>query len=96
MSRLALIILSNDRLVFHQTDEENIAIARPYVERALKLGIAVEVELGRLEGGEAGLRSIANAKLTEPDKAEAFINGFVMIVVSSSNESQLINCSLEL
>uniref|UniRef100_A0A0W0FCQ5 Fructose-bisphosphate aldolase n=1 Tax=Moniliophthora roreri TaxID=221103 RepID=A0A0W0FCQ5_MONRR len=51
------------------SDEENIAIAKPYVERARKLGIAVEVELGRLEGGEAGLRMISDAKLTDPAKA---------------------------
>ncbi|KAI0671068.1 aldolase [Trametes maxima] len=58
-----------------ETDEENIALARPYVERAEKLGIAVEVELGRLEGGEAGLRMISDAKLTRPEKALPFIEG---------------------
>ena len=58
-----------------QTDEENIILARPYVERANKLGIAVEVELGRLEGGEAGLRMISDAKLTRPEKATAFMEG---------------------
>ncbi|KAL1742136.1 ketose-bisphosphate aldolase [Schizophyllum fasciatum] len=57
------------------TDEENIAIARPYVARAHALGIAIEVELGRLEGGEAGLRMISDAKLTDPAKAEAFMRG---------------------
>ncbi|KAI0770418.1 aldolase [Fomes fomentarius] len=58
-----------------ETDEENIALARPYVERAEKCGIAVEVELGRLEGGEAGLRMISDAKLTQPEKALAFMQG---------------------
>jgi fructose-bisphosphate aldolase class II len=58
-----------------ETDEENIAIAKPYVERAKKAGVAVEVELGRLEGGEAGLRTISDAKLTIPDKADEFIRG---------------------
>ena len=58
-----------------QTDEENITLARPYVERAEKCGIAVEVELGRLEGGEAGLRMISDAKLTRPEKALAFMEG---------------------
>ncbi|EJF61029.1 aldolase [Dichomitus squalens LYAD-421 SS1] len=58
-----------------QTDEENIALARPYVERAEKLGVAVEVELGRLEGGEAGLRMISDAKLTRPEGARAFMEG---------------------
>jgi len=58
-----------------ETDEENIELAKPYVERAAKCGIAVEVELGRLEGGEAGLRMISDAKLTDPDKADAFMKG---------------------
>lgn len=36
--------------------------------------MAVEVELGRLEGGEAGLRVISDAKLTDPSKADTFIS----------------------
>ncbi|KAF7328938.1 Fructose-bisphosphate aldolase [Mycena venus] len=67
-----------------ETDEENIAIARPYVERARKCGIAVEVELGRLEGGEAGLRVISDAKLTDPNKASAFINGTGAVILAPS------------
>ncbi|EJT49855.1 hypothetical protein A1Q1_01007 [Trichosporon asahii var. asahii CBS 2479] len=55
------------------TDEENIAIARPWIERCNRLGIATEVELGRLEGGEAGLREITGAMLTDPAKAEEFV-----------------------
>ncbi|KAF7307677.1 Aldolase [Mycena kentingensis (nom. inval.)] len=66
------------------TDEENIAIARPYVERAAKCGVAVEVELGRLEGGEAGLRMISDAKLTDPTKASAFIDGTGAIILAPS------------
>ncbi|KAJ7086466.1 aldolase [Mycena belliarum] len=66
------------------TDEENIVIARPYVERAAKCGVAVEVELGRLEGGEAGLRVISDAKLTDPTKATAFINGTGAIILAPS------------
>lgn len=62
-----------DGLLQFQTDEENIAIARPYVERARKCGVPVEVELGRLEGGEAGLRMMSDSKLTNPRKAETFI-----------------------
>lgn len=58
-----------------QNDEENISIAKPYVDRAHKCGIAVEVELGRLEGGEAGLRMISDAKLTDPTKAKSFMIG---------------------
>ncbi|KAG6828959.1 hypothetical protein H0H92_006186 [Tricholoma furcatifolium] len=67
-----------------ETDEENIALALPYVERARKLGIPVEVELGRLEGGEAGLRTISDAKLTDPRKAEAFINGTGAAILAPS------------
>ena len=55
------------------TDEENIAIARPWIERCNRLGIATEVELGRLEGGEAGLREITGAMLTDPAKAAEFV-----------------------
>ncbi len=57
------------------TDEENIAEAKPWVDRARKAGVAVEVELGRLEGGEAGLRMISGAKMTDPKKADAFMKG---------------------
>ncbi|THH01191.1 hypothetical protein EW145_g6957 [Phellinidium pouzarii] len=55
------------------TDEENIniALARPHVERAARAGIAVNVERGRLEGGEAGLRVVSDAKLTDAAKAES-------------------------
>ncbi|KAF8907037.1 aldolase [Gymnopilus junonius] len=67
-----------------ETDEENIAIAKPYVERARKAGIVVEVELGRLEGGEAGLRMISDAKLTDPAKAKAFMEGTGAIVLAPS------------
>ncbi|PFH48512.1 hypothetical protein AMATHDRAFT_65167 [Amanita thiersii Skay4041] len=58
-----------------ETDEENILLSRPYVERAHAYEIAVEVELGRMEGGEAGLRTISDAKLTNPAKAEAYMKG---------------------
>ncbi|KAF9267218.1 aldolase [Marasmius fiardii PR-910] len=67
-----------------ETDEENITIARPYVERARKCGIAVEVELGRLEGGEAGLRMISDAKLTNPQKAAEFMKGTGAVILAPS------------
>ncbi|KAJ3568560.1 hypothetical protein NP233_g5626 [Leucocoprinus birnbaumii] len=67
-----------------ETDEENIAIARPYVERAEKCGVPVEVELGRLEGGEAGLRMMSDAKLTDPQKAETFMKGTGAIILAPS------------
>ncbi|WVQ85807.1 hypothetical protein IAT38_007975 [Cryptococcus sp. DSM 104549] len=55
------------------TDEENISIAVPYIKRCVAAGVATEVELGRLEGGEAGLRQITGAMLTDPAKAEEFM-----------------------
>jgi len=67
-----------------ETDEENIAIARPYVERARKYGIAVEVELGRLEGGEAGLRMISDAKLTNSANADMFMKGTGAVILAPS------------
>jgi fructose-bisphosphate aldolase, class II len=36
-------------------------------------GVATEVELGRLEGGEAGLRQISGMQMTDPNKAEKFM-----------------------
>ena len=50
-------------------------IVKPYISRSVQLGIAVEVELGRLEGGEAGLRALSNARLTDPHQAESFLGG---------------------
>ncbi|KIK57444.1 hypothetical protein GYMLUDRAFT_46326 [Collybiopsis luxurians FD-317 M1] len=67
-----------------ETDEENISIARPYVDRARKYGIAVEVELGRLEGGEAGLRMISDAKLTSPAKGAMFMSGTGAVILAPS------------
>lgn len=56
-----------------QTDEENIALAVPWITRCLAAGVATEVELGRLEGGEAGLREVSGTILTDPTKAETFL-----------------------
>lgn len=69
------------------TDEENIKMAKPYVERANKLGMAVEVELGRLAGGEAGVRVIEEGMLTKPEKAERFLTelGAQMLAPSIGN-----------
>lgn len=55
----------------HDTDEDNIAMAKPYVQRANSLGMAVEVELGRLAGGEAGVRVIEEGMLTKPEKGKS-------------------------
>ncbi|WWC72619.1 uncharacterized protein I206_106581 [Kwoniella pini CBS 10737] len=54
-------------------EAENIAIAVPYIKRCVAQGIATEVELGRLEGGEAGLREITGGMLTDPANAETFM-----------------------
>ncbi|KAJ3808336.1 aldolase [Lentinula lateritia] len=67
-----------------ETDEENITLARPYIERARKYGIAVEVELGRLEGGEAGLRMISDAKLTDQKNADMFMKGTGAVILAPS------------
>lgn len=40
----------------------------------------MEVELGRLEGGEAGLRMISDAKLTDPGKADHFMKQYVVLL----------------
>ncbi|KAK1922895.1 ketose-bisphosphate aldolase [Papiliotrema laurentii] len=56
-----------------ETDEENIALAVPWIKRCLAAGVATEVELGRLEGGEAGLREVSGTILTDPTKAETFL-----------------------
>jgi len=55
------------------TDEENISIAVPWIKRCVAAGVATEVELGRLEGGEAGLRQIEGTIFTDPSKAETFL-----------------------
>lgn len=62
-----------------QTDEENIAIAVPWIKRCIAAGVATEVELGRLEGGEAGLRQIEGTIFTDPTKAEHFLKEYVPI-----------------
>lgn len=69
------------------SDEENINMAKPYVQRANKLGMAVEVELGRLAGGEAGVRVIEEGMLTKPEKAERFLKelGAQMLAPSIGN-----------
>lgn len=57
----------------HDTDEENIGMAKPHCERAARLGIAVEIELGRISGGEQGVRTIDAGAFTQPDKAHRFL-----------------------
>ena len=49
--------------------------------------MAVEVELGRLEGGEAGLRVVSDAQLTNDSKAEMFMSesGATLLAPSIGN-----------
>jgi fructose/tagatose bisphosphate aldolase len=63
------------------------AQSKEHITRATACGVAVEVELGRLEGGEAGLRVITDAQLTNPDKAEHFMkeSGATLLAPSIGN-----------
>ena len=57
-----------------QDFEENIAVTRRVVERAHAKGIVVEAELGQLGGVEEHVNvAEANAKLTDPETAEEFV-----------------------
>jgi fructose-bisphosphate aldolase class II len=60
------------------TDSENLSLIIPH--------IPVEVELGRLEGGEAGLRVIESGgqELTDPKRAERFMNESGAVVLAPS------------
>lgn len=60
---------------------------RRHTARATKAGVAVEVELGRLEGGEAGLRVVSDAQLTNDSKAEMFMSesGATLLAPSIGN-----------
>ena len=51
-------------------DDENIKQAKPFVDKAVSLGIAVEVELGRIMGGESGIKTADEAVFTQPDKGK--------------------------
>ena len=58
----------------HEDFEENIAITRRVVEAAHARGLVVEAELGQLGGVEEHVKvDEANAKLTDPDQAEEFV-----------------------
>ncbi|EPQ28139.1 uncharacterized protein PFL1_04466 [Pseudozyma flocculosa PF-1] len=68
----------------HDSDEENIQMATPYCQRASRLGMAVEVELGRLAGGEAGVQTIEEGALTKPEKAEKFLSALGVELLAPS------------
>lgn len=71
------------------TDSENLSLVIPHIRRATACQIPVEVELGRLEGGEAGLRVIEQGaqQLTDPKRAERFMkeSGAVVLAPSIGN-----------
>jgi fructose-bisphosphate aldolase class II len=68
------------------SDEENLSLVIPHIQRATACRIPVEVELGRLEGGEAGLRVIeaGGQELTDPGRAERFMNESGAVVLAPS------------
>lgn len=54
--------------------EANIKTCKEYVQRAAELGICVEAEMGRMEGGEDGLPKVdMESILTKPQDAEMFV-----------------------
>jgi fructose-bisphosphate aldolase class II len=58
----------------HHPFEENVAITRGIVKQAHDLGIAVEAELGQLQGIEDDMEvSAQDAILTDPDQAHEFV-----------------------
>jgi fructose-bisphosphate aldolase class II len=58
----------------HHDFDTNIAVTRRVVERAHAKGIVVEAELGQLGGVEEHVQvSEADAKLTNPDQAQEFV-----------------------
>lgn len=56
-------------------EEENVATCAKNVEKARKRGMTVEVEMGRIEGGEDGLMNVdAGTIFTTPAQAEGFLS----------------------
>ncbi|KAF8642449.1 hypothetical protein AX16_009489 [Volvariella volvacea WC 439] len=55
-----------------QNEDENINVARDYTDRAHQVGMAVELELGRVRGHSRGLHE-TEGQLTDPEFAERYI-----------------------
>jgi fructose-bisphosphate aldolase class II len=53
--------------------EENVALTKRVVDRAHKIGVSVEAELGRLAGVEEKTVEEKEAVLTDPEAAEKFV-----------------------
>lgn len=55
-------------------EAENVALCARNIQRAVKVGMTVEVEMGRIEGGEDGLPQVdQGAILTKPLEASEFM-----------------------
>ncbi|KAE8422343.1 ketose-bisphosphate aldolase [Aspergillus pseudocaelatus] len=55
-------------------EAENVAICAQYIKRAHELGISIEVEMGRIEGGEDGLPNVDLGTIfTNPEDAKRFM-----------------------
>lgn len=55
-------------------ESENIAYCKSIVQRAEKIGMTIEAEMGRIEGGEDGLPHVdMETILTKPAEARKFI-----------------------
>jgi tagatose 1,6-diphosphate aldolase GatY/KbaY len=67
--------------------EENLAFTTAVAEELAPLGIAVEAELGRVEGDEDIAAQASNGALTDPSEAEAFVraSGAGCLAVSIGN-----------
>ncbi|KIW09773.1 hypothetical protein PV08_11873 [Exophiala spinifera] len=56
-------------------EADNVALCAEIIQRACKAGITVEVETGRIEGGEDGLPNVDLGTIyTDPQKAREFIS----------------------
>ena len=67
--------------------EQNVAFSAAVAQELLALGIAVEAELGRVEGDEDLAAQTAGGALTDPDEAAAFVraSGVECLAVSIGN-----------
>jgi tagatose 1,6-diphosphate aldolase GatY/KbaY len=68
-------------------DEENLAFSAAVAEQLRPLGVAVEAELGRVEGDEDLAAQAAGGALTDPGEAAAFVraSGVGCLAVSIGN-----------
>ncbi|OAP56118.1 hypothetical protein AYL99_09297 [Fonsecaea erecta] len=56
-------------------ETENVAMCARNIQRASKAGITVEVEMGRIDGGEDGLPQVCQGTvLTKPEEATEFMS----------------------